>query len=83
MRRLSGRALVVPETTELVAVGAAAQAAGVLVDERPEVVARAWNTQHGAELEPVPRDEATLERHRDTRREVASLSTLTAERDDG
>ncbi|MFJ9174627.1 xylulokinase [Streptomyces sp. NPDC102360] len=63
VRRLSGRAVQVPEAGELVALGAAAQAAGVLTGEDPGAVARRWNTARGPLLDPVERrDEATLER---------------------
>ena len=63
MRRLSGRALLVPHADELVAMGAAAQAAGVLLGEPPEAVTRGWNASAGVELPPLARDEAALERH--------------------
>ncbi|MEV7288555.1 xylulokinase [Streptomyces sp. NPDC093252] len=62
VRRLSGRPVQVPEARELVALGAAAQAAGVLTGEDPAAVARRWNTARGPVLEAVPRDEATLTR---------------------
>ncbi|MFI5661333.1 xylulokinase [Streptomyces sp. NPDC051684] len=63
VRRLSGRAVQVPEAGELVALGAAAQAAGVLTGEDPGAVARRWDTARGPLLEPVERrDETTLER---------------------
>ncbi|GAA2296587.1 xylulokinase [Streptomyces kunmingensis] len=62
VRRLSGRAVQVPEARELVALGAAAQAAGLLTGEDPAAVARRWNTAQGPVLDPVERDEATLER---------------------
>ncbi|WP_327668299.1 MULTISPECIES: xylulokinase [unclassified Streptomyces] len=63
VRRLSGRAVQVPEAGELVALGAAAQAAGVLTGEDAGAVARRWDTARGPLLEPVERrDEATLER---------------------
>ncbi|MDQ8703785.1 xylulokinase [Streptomyces sp. LHD-70] len=62
VRRLSGRAVQVPEARELVALGAAAQAAGLLTGEDPAAVARRWDTARGTLLEPVRRDEETLER---------------------
>ncbi|MFD6285861.1 xylulokinase [Streptomyces sp. NPDC060205] len=62
VRRLSGRAVQVPEAKELVALGAAAQAAGVLTGEDPAAVARRWNTAHGPVLEAGERDEAALAR---------------------
>ncbi|WP_395369017.1 xylulokinase [Streptomyces tubercidicus] len=62
VRRLSGRPVVVPEAQELVALGAAAQAAGLLLEEDPAAVARRWGTARGAEYEARPRDEAAWER---------------------
>jgi xylulokinase len=62
VRRLSGRPVQVPKARELVALGAAAQAAGVLTGEDPAAVARRWKTADGPVLEAVERDEATLAR---------------------
>ncbi|MFJ4685085.1 xylulokinase [Streptomyces sp. NPDC088789] len=62
VRRLSGRPVRVPEARELVALGAAAQAAGVLTGEDPAAVARRWNTARGPVFDAVERDERTLER---------------------
>ncbi|TQJ86434.1 xylulokinase [Streptomyces sp. SLBN-31] len=62
VRRLSGRAVQVPEAKELVALGAAAQAAGLLTGEDPASVARRWNTAAGPVLDAVERDDETLER---------------------
>ncbi|MFI7400564.1 xylulokinase [Streptomyces sp. NPDC049541] len=62
VRRLSGRPVQVPQAKELVALGAAAQAAGLLTGEDPAAVARRWNTAAGPVLEAVERDEATLAR---------------------
>lgn len=62
VRRLSGRPVQVPEARELVALGAAAQAAGLLTGEDPAAVARRWGTAAGPLLSPVRRDDATLER---------------------
>src|SRR5207248_1584581 len=42
VRRLSGRPVVVPDAEELVALGAAAQAAALLTGESPDAVARRW-----------------------------------------
>lgn len=58
VRRLSGRAVQVPAAGELVALGAAAQAAGLLTGEHPAAVARRWGTADGPVLEPVERDTA-------------------------
>ncbi|MFJ8542303.1 xylulokinase [Streptomyces sp. NPDC093586] len=62
VRRLSGRPVQIPEAKELVALGAAAQAAGLLTGEDPAAVARRWDTAAGPVLDAVERDEATLTR---------------------
>jgi len=62
VRRLSGRPVQVPRAEELVALGAAAQAAGLLLEEDPAAVARGWGTADGPAYEPVARDDATVER---------------------
>ena len=62
VRRLSGRPVQVPRAEELVALGAAAQAAGLLLGEDPAAVARRWKTAEGPSYEPVKRDEVALER---------------------
>ncbi|MFJ9743012.1 xylulokinase [Streptomyces sp. NPDC101166] len=62
VRRLSGRPVQIPDAKELVALGAAAQAAGLLTGEDPASVARRWNTARGPVLDAVERDEATLAR---------------------
>ncbi|GHE02855.1 xylulokinase [Streptomyces alanosinicus] len=62
VRRLSGRPVQVPQARELVALGAAAQAAGLLTGEDPASVARRWHTAAGPVLEAVERDQETLER---------------------
>ncbi|MBD0708233.1 MULTISPECIES: xylulokinase [unclassified Streptomyces] len=62
VRRLSGRPLVVPAAGELVALGAAALAAGAAAGADPVATARSWGTGSGPTLPPVPRDEATWER---------------------
>ncbi|MFC4495156.1 xylulokinase [Streptomyces ovatisporus] len=66
VRRLSGRPVQVPRAEELVALGAAAQAAGLLLEEDPAAVARRWGTAEGPYYEAVPRDEAGLTRIADT-----------------
>ncbi|MFG2137970.1 xylulokinase [Streptomyces sp. NPDC048650] len=62
VRRLSGRPVVVPDARELVALGAAAQAAGLLLGEDPAAVARRWGTARGASYPARERDEAAWER---------------------
>lgn len=61
-QRFSGRPISVPATEELVAVGAAAQAAALLTGEAPEAVARRWKTRAGLLLEPAEVDSYVLER---------------------
>ena len=73
VRSLSGRPVVVPEAEELVALGAAAQAAALLTGEAPDAVARRWDTRRGSVLEPVERDVATVERHQRVREALADL----------
>lgn len=62
VRRLSGRPVQVPEARELVALGAAAQAAGLLTGEDPAAVARRWDTARGPVLAPLPVDQEALDR---------------------
>ncbi|MFF9498619.1 xylulokinase [Streptomyces sp. NPDC014656] len=59
VRRLSGRPLVVPAATELVALGAAALAAGAATGEDPVAIATAWGTGAGETLPALTRDEET------------------------
>ncbi|GGO48343.1 xylulokinase [Streptomyces lasiicapitis] len=73
VRRLSGRPVQIPEARELVALGAAAQAAGLLTGEDPAAVARRWGTARGPVLDAVERDEATLSRISSLLSESASL----------
>jgi len=73
VRRLSGRPVRVPAAEELVALGAAAQAAGLLTGERADQVARRWGTAEGVLLEPLPRDDAAMERIADTLRRSGTL----------
>ncbi|MGW7518032.1 xylulokinase [Streptomyces sp. NPDC054796] len=64
--RLSGRPVRVPRAEELVALGAAAQAAGLLLGEDPAAVARRWGTADGPSFDAVKRDDAALARIADT-----------------
>jgi xylulokinase len=66
--RLSGRSVSIPAATELVAIGAAVQAAATLEGETPRAIATRWQTDRGRLLEPVPRDDETIARHRAVRR---------------
>jgi xylulokinase len=64
VRRLTGRAVQIPEATEAVAMGAAAQAAAVLRGEPPTDVASRWDVGRGTLLDPVPVDSERLARIR-------------------
>ncbi|MFI9330935.1 xylulokinase [Kitasatospora sp. NPDC052868] len=77
--RLSGRAVQVPDAEELVALGAAAQAAALLTGEAADAVARRWKTARGPVLEPVKRDEDALIRIGDTLRRAGALQGAPAE----
>ena len=72
--RLSGRPLLVPAAEELVALGAAAQAAAVLTGEPPAEVATRWGASRGALVDPLPRDDDSLARHRAVRATTDSLN---------
>ncbi|MFD6227534.1 xylulokinase [Streptomyces sp. NPDC060232] len=74
--RLSGRGVQVPEARELVALGAAAQAAALLTGEPADAVARRWGIAGGRVLEPVTRDDDTLERIASTLRRARALQEL-------
>jgi len=56
VRRLTGRAVLVPDAGELVALGAAVQGAAILQGESPAEVALRWGSAKGTLLEPVPVD---------------------------
>ena len=72
--RLSGRPVQVPDADELVALGAAAQAAACVSGEPPEEVARRWDTRGGLTVEaPAERDLEALERIRATREATLAL----------
>ncbi|MET7758368.1 FGGY family carbohydrate kinase [Streptomyces sp. NPDC005389] len=62
VRRLSGRPLVVPAAEELVALGAAALAAGAVTGADPVALTTAWGTGTGEVLPAVGRDEETWHR---------------------
>jgi xylulokinase len=72
--RLAGRTVRVPEAEELVALGAAAQAAACLGGEAPVEVARRWDTRRGRTVEPPQEaDVETLARIRSARKAAAAL----------
>jgi xylulokinase len=62
VRRLSGRAVQIPNALELVALGAAAQAASSLGGEPADAIARRWRTSEGTTLDAIEADDATLTR---------------------
>ncbi|WP_228981687.1 xylulokinase [Streptomyces sp. DH12] len=62
VRRLSGRAVVLPRGSELVALGAAALAAGAATGDDPVALAAAWDAGGGETLPPVAPDRDTLDR---------------------
>ena len=74
VQAMSGRTVHIPEVQELVALGAAAQAAAVLSGEHPEEVARGWNTRRGIVLEQCARDDETRDRINRVRRLTAKLN---------
>ena len=73
MGELSGRPVQIPAATELVAIGAAAQAAAALSSQAPEAVAQGWNTVAGESLAPVPRNDEAFEEIRRVRELTAEL----------
>lgn len=74
IRRLSGRALALPTETELVAWGAAAQAAATLTGDSSVEIARRWDVRRGP-LEPArERDDEALERIREVREAAEGLN---------
>jgi xylulokinase len=62
VRRLAGRAVLVPAARELVALGAAVQAASVLEGTGPAEMADRWGTRQGQREEALARDEAKFQR---------------------
>ncbi|MFD9519512.1 xylulokinase [Streptomyces sp. NPDC059979] len=62
VRRLSGRPVLLPQETELVALGAAALARAAATGEDPVAVSTAWGTGRSRELPPVEADTATWQR---------------------
>lgn len=73
VRRLSGRPVLVPQLEEIVAIGAATQAAALITGERADAVARRWNTLEGTLYDPLSPDQAVLERIAAVRRRAEAL----------
>ena len=61
--RLSGRELIIPKTEELVAYGAAAQAAGILSNEPAVEVSARWNAADGQRIASQAVDSEAIERN--------------------
>jgi xylulokinase len=74
VRALSGRSVQIPEATELVALGGAAQAAAVLAGGAPVEIAWRWDTRRGMLLDPVERDTAAIGNIREVRSRLAALN---------
>lgn len=75
--RLSGRAIRIPAETELVALGAAAQAASAVLGEPASVVARRWSGSAvgGRLLDPLPQDLDLLDFLRRVRARATDLAS--------
>lgn len=72
--RLAGRAVQVPQAEELVALGAAAQAAACVSAEPPEQIARRWDARRGITVDPPEEaDTRTLDRIRAVRQAASDL----------
>jgi xylulokinase len=65
--------VLVPDADELVALGAAVQAAACLAGEQPVDVAGRWGKSAGSEIEPDAAGGETLERIRATRAATLAL----------
>jgi xylulokinase len=74
--RLSGRPLLVPAAEELVALGAAAQAAAVWRGEDATLVARRWQLSRGTMIDAAPRDEDRMTQIRLVREAVVTSGLL-------
>lgn len=68
--RASGRALLLPDADELVALGAAVQAAAVLSGTAAREVARRWDTSAGRRIDPVEHDPEIVLRVERARRAI-------------
>jgi xylulokinase len=71
--RMLGSRVEIPDARELVALGAAVQAAAVLAGKHPTEIAAEWNARGGTVIERRQRDEQALERFR---RVLAATSQL-------
>jgi len=73
VRRLSGRPVLVPKLEEIVAVGAAAQAAALVTGESADEVARRWKTLEGTLYDPLAADQTVLARIASVRARAEAL----------
>jgi xylulokinase len=71
--RLSGRRVLVPDAEELVALGAAVQAAACLTGDQPQDVAARWEGSAGSQIEPDAPGAESLERIRAAREATLAL----------
>ncbi|MFD3512255.1 xylulokinase [Streptomyces sp. NPDC058657] len=72
VRRLSGRPVTLPAATELVALGAAALAAGAVAGADPVAVATSWGAADARELPAVARDVETWARIEDVLQQASA-----------
>jgi xylulokinase len=72
IRRLSGRGLRIPADPDLVARGAAAQAAAALGGVDPIRVQSGWVVPEQEILDPIPLDQPVLDRYRRVREGVVA-----------
>ena len=73
--RISGRELLIPRTEELVAWGAAAQAAALLAGDSGVDVARRWKIADGDRLPPRPLDHEAVDRIARVRKVTHALNS--------
>jgi xylulokinase len=74
IQQLSGRAVQIPDAADLVAFGAAAQAAATLTGDEPDAIARRWDCRRGTLLDPVAQDGSTVSRIREVRSQLSELN---------
>jgi len=65
--------VLVPKLEEIVAVGAAAQAAALVTGERADEVARRWKTREGTLYDPLTADRTALARIASVRARAEAL----------
>ena len=65
--RFSGRDILIPKSDELVAYGAASQAAGILNNENAIDISTRWNISDGERISSTEKDIKSLERIKEIR----------------